>query len=247
MANRLRLPWKKHSSGYEIIRIKPNLANFNRREKGGRKARTHGSIPTPKPILHGDDIQHGESKDPAQYQVIYPKGNKIEKFNPIENAPDLYLEFANTPRSIDDILKFATEYGLLEAGEDFETVDAWRYHIKRMSDAISNWDYVQDDRPEAFAETYRSLCPYSEDSLKHSLELGPSGTLCLYLEPVNLLAAMWVQFAGAIEGATSFGPCKECSAWINTDPRSNRPDKIYCSDACRMRSYRKRKSRKVKK
>jgi hypothetical protein len=250
VTNRLRLPWEKHESGYEIVHFKPSAVDWNDMDQVEGKVYPHGRLPPPMPILpdgYGGAVQDSEDDHLAHLKVISPIGNKIENFDPIEKAPDLYLTFANTPRSVDSILKFAKEYGLLKSDEGHETVDVWRYHILLMNQAISKWEHVQKDRPAAFANIYKSLSPYSENNLKHSLqEEGSTGALMQFFEPVNLLAAMWVQFAGAIEGATSFGPCQECSAWINTDPRSNRPDKIYCSTACRMRAYRKRNSRKEK-
>ena len=35
--------------------------------------------------------------------------------------------------------------------------------------------------------------------------------------------------------------------WCELSPQTGRSDKIYCSDACRMRAYRKRKSATVSK
>lgn len=35
--------------------------------------------------------------------------------------------------------------------------------------------------------------------------------------------------------------CAECPNWFAVHPGSGRPEKAYCSDACRMRAYRKRK------
>ena len=52
---------------------------------------------------------------------------------------------------------------------------------------------------------------------------------------------MWLQFANAIEGDRDYAQCVECASWFEIAPGSGRPDKRYCSDACRMRAYRKRK------
>jgi hypothetical protein len=38
--------------------------------------------------------------------------------------------------------------------------------------------------------------------------------------------------------------CKECPNWFSVHPGTFRPEKLFCSDACRMRAYRKRKERK---
>ncbi|MCP4317732.1 MAG: hypothetical protein GY789_17365 [Hyphomicrobiales bacterium] len=59
--------------------------------------------------------------------------------------------------------------------------------------------------------------------------------------PINLVGALWLQFANAIEGNHDFGQCASCGSWFVVVPGAGRPDKRYCSDACRMRAYRKRK------
>jgi hypothetical protein len=236
--------------GYEIVHFDPNLVDFERMETGRRKEYRHPNLPAPMPIRHddyGDDIQCGEKNHLAASQVISPKGNEIEKLDPIGKSPDLYLTFANTPLSTDGIIGFANEYGLLTTGMGNETVDQWRYNITQMRKAISKWEHVREENPAAFAKTYKRLCPCPENNFKHLLHEEPPGTLKWYFEPENLLAAMWFQFSGAIDGATSFTTCAECSVLFDTVPGSNRPDKIYCSDACRMRAYRKRKARKVTK
>jgi hypothetical protein len=244
MVGRLRLRWKRQKSGYEIIQFDPNLVDIERPQRSAQKKHSHTSLPPPKPILrdsHGAPIRHGDEDHLAPSQVISPIGNQVEKFEPIEEKHDLYLAFANTRCSTGGILEFASEHGLLTTGDEHETVDMWRYHITNLNQAIAKWNRLKDGKAVAFAKVYRDLCPHGADSLKHSLEIGSSGTPQVFLEPVNLLAAMWLQFAAATEGATTFSPCQECSVWIDTVPGSNRPDKKYCSDACKMRAYRKRK------
>jgi hypothetical protein len=250
MTNRIRLPWKRHSKGYEIIHFDANVVDWKNADQNRKKTQILALLPHPMPPLpddYGGAISHDENDHPAYLKVINPLGNKTEGIDPIATLPSPYLEFANTDCSSEGVLKFATQYGLLKKNEGPETLDMWCYHIRVMHHAIMMWKHVQDDKPTSFAKIYKDHCPYSDEGLKYSLAPVPSDTskqpneLHLVLEPINLLAALWFQFAGAIDGATSFSPCQECSAWIDTVPGSNRPDKIYCSDACRMRAYRKRK------
>ena len=73
----------------------------------------------------------------------------------------------------------------------------------------------------------------------------PHSGLKLHVVPDSLLGALWFQFAQAIEHNSDFRMCAECAMWFELSPRTARTDKIYCSDACRMRAYRKRKSAPV--
>ena len=68
----------------------------------------------------------------------------------------------------------------------------------------------------------------------------------LSLKPTSLLSAMYLQFSSAIvgfEGITSIRKCEACGTWFEVSPRAGRPEKKYCSDACKMRAYRNRKSK----
>ncbi len=62
-----------------------------------------------------------------------------------------------------------------------------------------------------------------------------------HLVPSSLIGALWLQLALAVEGNKEHRQCHECKSWFEIFPGSGRPDKLYCSDACRMRAYRKRK------
>jgi hypothetical protein len=61
------------------------------------------------------------------------------------------------------------------------------------------------------------------------------------ITPINLIGAMWLQLASAVQGDREYGQCSVCNGWFEVSPGSGRPDKRYCSDACRMRAYRKRR------
>ena len=55
----------------------------------------------------------------------------------------------------------------------------------------------------------------------------------------NLLEIQWGM---SLAAGIIHRQCAECPAWFSVHPGSGRPEKQYCSDACRMRAYRKRKA-----
>lgn len=61
--------------------------------------------------------------------------------------------------------------------------------------------------------------------------------------PVSLIGALWLQLLFAVHSETNFRRCDSCRTWFEIGTESGRKDKKYCSDACRMRSYRQRKAR----
>lgn len=62
------------------------------------------------------------------------------------------------------------------------------------------------------------------------------GNLRLTFEVRSLIAAMWLQFALAVDGQRDYRPCPVCGDWWDaTDARS---DRKTCSDRCRKRLHR---------
>jgi hypothetical protein len=74
--------------------------------------------------------------------------------------------------------------------------------------------------------------------------LGNPAGLHVTLTPRNLLGALWLQFAIAVDALKSFVKCAHCGRpfEISRDPISGRrPDARFCSAGCRVAHYRKRK------
>jgi len=62
----------------------------------------------------------------------------------------------------------------------------------------------------------------------------------VHLVPKNLLGAIWLQVASAIERESSFRQCVQCGTWFEVSRQAGRSDKRYCSNACRIRAHRSR-------
>jgi hypothetical protein len=69
------------------------------------------------------------------------------------------------------------------------------------------------------------------------------GQMMLAHVPRNLLGALWLQFAQAISGDLEYRTCKECGKTIEvaTDLDGRSARKLFCSDPCKSRDYRRRK------
>jgi hypothetical protein len=57
--------------------------------------------------------------------------------------------------------------------------------------------------------------------------------------PRDLIDCLWVQFALAVASDARFRRCQQCKRWFPEDGRS---DRVFCSDACRAKAYRLRKT-----
>lgn len=61
------------------------------------------------------------------------------------------------------------------------------------------------------------------------------------IRPMNLLAAMWLQFAQSLDGRQKLNVCKHCGAWFDIGKWGSRRDRKYCSNKCRQAAYGERK------
>lgn len=68
----------------------------------------------------------------------------------------------------------------------------------------------------------------------------------LYTSPVDLIGAVWLQFARAVDRDSQFRQCAECGIWFELAPGTARADKLYCSTPCRTKAYRKRQAEAVR-
>jgi Putative ATPase subunit of terminase (gpP-like) len=67
--------------------------------------------------------------------------------------------------------------------------------------------------------------------------------LGVYLVPKNLLGALWLQFARAIDGNKDYRRCGgRCGQWMAISLDAHRTHKRFCSDACRNKAYRERQA-----
>jgi hypothetical protein len=66
-----------------------------------------------------------------------------------------------------------------------------------------------------------------------------TGRLALHHVPADLLSAMWLQFALAVDGDRQYTQCEDCRKWFAVaTPGAGRKDKQFCSSACRARKWR---------
>jgi hypothetical protein len=66
--------------------------------------------------------------------------------------------------------------------------------------------------------------------------------LQLHIRPNSLLGALWLQFVQAVNGNKKYRRCQECGAWFVLDPATARKSRLFCSDLCRNRAFRRKKA-----
>jgi hypothetical protein len=67
--------------------------------------------------------------------------------------------------------------------------------------------------------------------------------LGVYLVPKNLLGALWLQFARAVDANKDYRRCGGgCGRWMEISLDAHRTHRRFCSDACRNKAYRDRQA-----
>jgi hypothetical protein len=203
-----------------------------------------------------------QGKAPGITEYLVPTGPETRSFDLFDTDPSAYLKFANTPLTADAVREFADEFGMLfgptnrhgvirlgrggvlQEGE-LETIASWFDAIRALQDALSTWQKAEDtgDFTKLLRLMTRTEHGITDHAVAVSLAVGEGAAVPrLSLSPKNLFEALMLQLALAIDGSQSLQTCVECKGWFTIQAGRGRSDKRYCSDACRMRAYRRRKS-----
>jgi hypothetical protein len=215
----------------------------------------------------GDRIVPNWAKDPARREewfeasgflwepqvqaFLEPLSEDVRCFDLFEEASSPYVDFVNMDIRVGDVegpKALADRYGPLFEGP--QTAWDWIWTAVPLRNALKVWKKA--DRTGNFKSLIRG---FSEKGLKlvgrnridasitiREDPLTSSARLCI--RPVTLLDALWTQMAQAIDGSESLRTCVECKQWFTIKSGEGRSDKEYCSNACRMRAYRKRKGKR---
>lgn len=83
-----------------------------------------------------------------------------------------------------------------------------------------------------------------QDLTRTRLDYVPDSTAVLPMElnivPANLLGALWLQLARAMEGKGRQQRCPQCKQWFAVPAKAQRASTTYCSPRCRVKAARKR-------
>lgn len=148
------------------------------------------------------------------------------------NAPDIAAAFLDQPSDGDNVHLF------------IESAEKWLWMHDTINRNLRYWEIAQASgdlgRIDSELEDYNSLMG---GSLTYQAQMDRStGQPYSTLIATSLAGMLEVQWGMSLVASTAHRQCKECPTWIAIAPESARPEKIYCSDACRMRGYRKRKA-----
>lgn len=182
------------------------------------------------------------------------------RYSPLRQHSALFQEFAKLDyRDRAAILEFAGEHGVLGLPARHQTVPIrsrsgrvswysaygeshfdWAREICYMREALRLSDHEGSvDR----LRRLKWLCDRHLHDLAGRLSFNSAKEPRLAIEPVSLIAAMWLQLTLAFTGGKQFPACKNCGHVfeISTDLTGSRSDREFCSISCKTKDYRKRK------
>jgi hypothetical protein len=203
-----------------------------------------------------------DAEKPYKVRMLQPRSNRTRRFDLFDFNSSAFLEFAQTldpwdtrgevtPLMEDRIKHFADRYGPLDRGsEEFQEgwwIRNWAVNMTRMHQAVKLWrkSKVTGDFSGLIpkVEEFRRRVGVPVNLLLKKDPLSASARLCI--RPHTLLHALWAQLVLAIDGNLNLRACVQCRKWFTIEAGRGRSDKEYCSNACRMRAYRKRKGSAV--
>ena len=209
-------------------------------------------------LLIGDHDPRDGTPTPRVIGMLRPRSERIRRFDLFQSGPSTFLEFARTPLTPEGVKAFVDVYGPLYArrAEEYCITDffghyigVWASEIREMRKAVELWDELKTTGD--FSKLIRVLERRSDLRAQRDREFGTetsillkkdrSGAARLCIRPAHLRDALWIQLALAIDGNLNLRACVECRNWFTLEAGSGRSDKVYCSNARRMRAYRKRR------
>jgi hypothetical protein len=196
-----------------------------------------------------------DTDPPEKIRMLHPRSKRTRRFDLFESGSSAFLEFAQTPLTEDGVKALADRYGPLEDDRgskerEYEwgrSIDAWFANIREMRRTVELWrkSTVTGDFSRIIREVRLSFEIGGRDSgppVALLLKKDPwSASPKLCMRPISLHQALWAQLLLAIDGNLNLRGCVQCRKWFTLEAGRGRSDKEYCSNACRMRAYRKRK------
>lgn len=229
-----------------------NGAEFRGEERARREIRY-------REIVAGEEYIVPHSTRRISSTVITDAPGAFMEFADCSESPDNTARFVSL-YGYPNIDMFETD----EVGEDhipgtqIAFFDWFQKSVSNMCDAIDMWERAKKTGDYRKLEIIFERATFldAEDFDYIDIELGyplivlavgvrpPSAenTLpTLSILPPDLETALWLQLAIAVTDAPEIRRCEECPTWFEITPGKGRPEKRYCSSACSMRAYRKRK------
>lgn len=257
----LRLSWSRRPGQYllapavgyaqaDVVRRRGPVAGLPRHVKTLTEAQWRGRRRT-HIVLSPFTFDRPEFYDPYDRQA--PGRERVSLFRGFADSQDAA-----------GALAFVQRFGLLRRHRDVETkvlveadgrlewtpgerLNDWLEEAAKVRRAVDMWEALRVGGGQRQKLDEATLMDLVDAGLGPAGRLaldyrGDQGGLALVLKPADLLGAMWLELALAIDGDKKHRQCPACSSWFEIDPDVHRSNAKYCSDACKSRQWRIRKA-----
>ena len=186
-------------------------------------------------------------EDEVYGTVLSPKSGNFVPIFPLVEDLSLFGQFSDL-KTPDDFQKFANKFGLLGHRRENDLISHWETGAESMGAAFRTWKDKGDFKTLMEFFNFRSsekALGLNVGTVRLRLELLPKRTTpVLFMEPNNLLLAMWAQFAHVLTHNKHQKRCEnpKCGKWFSSLTKR----KLTCSNACKQEVWRKNPKRKEK-
>ena len=226
MPNLLRFKWRRSKGGCSIREDTPTADERRQHRKQFSQWKKID-----------ENLSESFSNKHFEYSYLHliPNSQEIEEYEPLKDCSGLYREFGSLKDSPEEYLRFANEYGFLEArgGED---LSVWFRKRNAIGEMIEMWEECSNnDTLEFFIEEYSGWVGSCSLTLGKSFE---KTRVSLYISPHCLVDAMELQFFQVISSNLQVQRCAVCPKWFTFGAGTGRRKSAhYCSDRCRKTAW----------
>jgi hypothetical protein len=260
--------WWNCKTGYEVVELEAEFIDVWTTDDG-EFVGFHKAKDAPKWVSKLLDLYDDQLNNPDHFHsslmqagpkfVVADKIQEEDSYR-LRSSSAIFRELADTDPTTDGVKQFAGKYGLLEGTSflgprnpnsfDIEPFSLWIREINDLNRMVKKWDAAKKkNNTHSFVEIFNDHVADFNGGM--TVQLGQNANddqPGLRLTPKTLRSAIWLNFAQAVAENQKFKKCEECPNWFEIGPRGGRPEKVFCSNVCQMRAYRKRaKTKKEKK
>ncbi len=195
-----------------------------------------------------EELLELQARAPAVSHYLLARSNTRVRYQPLDENPGLFMEFSETPTTLEGAKTFADKYGLVSQAPMIFTERApcakifmeFYFYIRVMRELVQVWHSCEQTNDfESIAQDWNHHLSSARVVFKKFPGVPRPRLL---LEPESLRDGMFLQLANAISGNSLLRRCICCPTWFAYGTGTGRRKSAhYCSDRCRKAAFNMRK------
>jgi hypothetical protein len=243
----LRMNWPICRKGYEILEIRMSAIDWSPYDDDWNVRPPADATEAERRLLARWGMQLGSAgyEEGEICRVIEPRDQSRRVVNVLATAPDLFIEFANINDSEARLLAFVNNYGCLYHSPLH--VSSGLASAARFQKVLGQFERDKETGSKRWLSSFNEQRPSAKSLGGCDLKVVPkidAREIQVWLEPPDLLSAIWLQFLLKAADDMALTHCHSCRNFIAVAGSLGRSDKRFCSPACKQRDYRRREAEK---